>query len=108
MAIDDKTPSRPLSHRLLHTCSEVLLSFVFAGGLCMVLIIEICRNNHSCNDFGGVAFFVFSFLITVFVWSGLLALFRKYRDRLQSRIRLDITVVLITVALWAWYLINEL
>jgi len=105
---NDQGSSRPPIGRLLHTFAEVLLSFIFAGGLCMVLVIEMCRDNHRCNDFGGVAFFILSFLITIFAWSGLLSLFRKYRDKPQSRTRLDITVGLITVGLWAWYLISEI
>ena len=105
---NDKGSSRSSARRLLHTFAEVLLSFIFAGGLCIVLVIEMCRNNHQCNDFGGVAFFVFSFFISIFAWGGLLSLFKKYRDRPQSRTRLDITVAVITVGLWAWYLISEM
>ncbi len=108
MDTNEKSAQRSTSRRLLHTLAEVLLSFAFAGGLCIVLVIELCRDNYRCYDFGGVAYFVFSFLVTVFVWGGLLSLFKKYRDKPEARKRLDIAVGLTTVALWAWYLIFEL
>ena len=108
MEPNEQNSTRPVLNRLLHTLAEVLLSFLFAAGLCIVLMIELCRNNHSCNDFGGVAFFVLSAGIAIAAWATLLALFKKHRDRPQSRLRLDIAAVVVTVALWAWYLISEL
>jgi hypothetical protein len=100
--MDDKQPApqRPWQHRLLHTLGEVLLSFLFAGGVFLASLKLMCLNNHSCNVFGGVAFFVASFLVAIVIWGGYLSLVRKLRDRLPARKKLDIATAVVTVILW--------
>lgn len=93
-------PQRPWQHRLLHTAGEVLLSFLFAGGVFAGSVKLLCLNNNSCNDFGGVAFFVAGFIIAVMLWGWFLSLCKKLRDRPAARKRLDIAAAVVTVMLW--------
>ena len=100
--MDDNRPApqRPWQHRLLHTIGEVLLSFLFAGGVFLASVKLMCLNNHSCDDFGGVFFFVVGFIVAIVIWGWFLSLCRKLRDRLPARKTLDIATVIITVILW--------
>jgi hypothetical protein len=93
-------PQRPLLHRLLHTMGEVLLSFGFGGGVFFGLVDFICQGNSNCDDFGGIAFYLASFIIALLIWGGYLSLCRKLRDRLPARVKLDIATVIVTVTLW--------
>jgi hypothetical protein len=101
-AVDNKqaVPQRPWQHRLLHTVGEVLLSFLFAGGVFLVSVKLLCLNNRSCNGFGGVAFFVVGFLVAIVIWGWFLTLIQKLRDRLPARKKLDIATGVVTVILW--------
>ena len=101
--MDDKQPApqRPWQHRLLHTIGEVLLSFLFAGGVFLASVKLMCLNEYRCDDFGGVAFFVASFIVAIVIWGWFLSLCRKLRDRLPARKKLDIATTIITVILWA-------
>jgi hypothetical protein len=100
---DDKhaAPQRPWQHRLLHTIGEVLLSFMFAGGVFVASVKLMCLNNHNCDDFGGVAFFVAGFIVAILFWGWFLSLCKKLRDRLPARKKLDIATAITTVVLWA-------
>ena len=100
---DAATPERPLLHRLLHALAEAVGIFVFGGGLFIVGAEFLCLNNHYCNNMGGVAFFVFSFLVTLIVCSLLVSLFARFRTRLQARKRLDIALAVAAVFLWVLY-----
>jgi len=97
---EQSAQQRPWSHRLLHTISEVLLSFLLAGGVFLASAKLMCLNPYRCDDFGGLAFFVASFIVAILVWSWFLALCKKLRDRLPARKKLDIATVAITVTLW--------
>ena len=92
-------PQRPLSHRLMHTIGEVLLSFLFAGGVFLGSVGLMCLNKYRCDDFGGLAFFVASFIIAFVVWGWFISLCRKLRDRLPARKKLDIVTTILTVIL---------
>ncbi len=91
---------RPTLRRLMHTLIEVALSIPFAGGVFMASLRLMCLNNHACNDFGGVAFFVASFMVATVVWGMFLSLCKRFRDRPSARKVLDVSVVAITAALW--------
>ena len=97
---DQPAPQRPWQHRLLHTIGEVLLSFLFAGGVFLASVKLMCLNNHSCDDFGGIIFFLVGFLVAIVIWGWFLSLCRKLRDRLPARKKLDIATAIITVILW--------
>lgn len=101
-AMDNKQPApqRPWQHRLLHTIGEVLLSFLFAGGVFLASVKLMCLNNHSCDDFGGVIFFLVGFIVAIVIWGWFLSLCRKFRDRLSARKKLDIATAVVTVILW--------
>jgi len=101
-ATDNKQPApqRPWQHRLLHTIGEVLLSFLFAGGVFLASVKLMCLNNHSCDDFGGVFFFLVGFIVAILISGGYLALCRKLRDRLPARKKLDIATAVVTLILW--------
>ena len=100
MNSNQPTPERPLLHRLLHTFGEVLLSFLFGGGVFFGLVGFLCTDNSNCNDFGGIVFYLASFIVTLLIWGGYLSLCRKLRDRLSARVNLDIATVIATVILW--------
>ena len=100
---DAATPERPMLRRYLHALAEAVGIFVFGGGLFIVGAEFLCLNNHYCNNMGGVAFFVISFLITLVVCGFLVTLFGKFRIRLRARKRLDIALGVATVFLWALY-----
>lgn len=93
-------PQRPWQHRLLHTIGEVLLSFLFAGGLLMTSMNLICLNQFRCQDTSGIAYFVPIFIVTIVLWGWFLTLCKKLRDRPCARKKLDIATVIITVILW--------
>jgi uncharacterized BrkB/YihY/UPF0761 family membrane protein len=93
-------PQRPWLHRLLHTIGEVLLSFLFAGGVFLASVKLMCLNEYRCDDFGGVAFFVSSFIVALVIWGWFLWLCRKMRERQPARNKLDIATAIITVILW--------
>ncbi len=100
--VDNQQPSpqRPWQHRLLHTVGEVLLSFLFAGGVFFVSVQLMCLSPHRCNDFGGVAFAVAGFLFAIIVWGAFLSRVQALRDRLPARKKLDIATAALTVTLW--------
>ena len=99
---DDKQPApqRPWQHRLLHTIGEVLLSFLFAGGLFLVSVKLLCLNNRSCDGFGGIAFFLVGFIFAIVIWGWFLSLVKKLRDRPAARKNLDIATAVVTVIMW--------
>jgi sterol desaturase/sphingolipid hydroxylase (fatty acid hydroxylase superfamily) len=92
-------PERPLLHRLLHTIGEVLLSFLFGSGVFLGLVGFMCLDNYSCDGFGGIAFYLASFIVALLIWSGYLSLCRKLRDRVRARVKLDIATVVASVIL---------
>ena len=100
---DAATPERPLLRRMLHALAEAVGIFVFGGGLFIVGAELLCLNNHNCNNMGGVAFFVISFLFTLVVCGLLVSLFARFRLRLLGRKRLDIALGVETVFLWGLY-----
>jgi len=100
---DAATRERPLLHRLLHALAEAVGIFVFGGGLFIVGAEFLCLNNHNCNNMGGVAFFVFSFLVTLVVCGLLVSFFARLRTRLDARKKLDIAVGVASVFLWVLY-----
>jgi hypothetical protein len=93
-------PDRPLLHRLLHTMGELLLSFLFGGGVFFGLVEFICLGNSNCDDFGGIVFYLASFIVALLIWGGYLSLCKKFRDRLPARVKLDIATAIATVILW--------
>lgn len=97
-------PKRPWQHRLLHTIGEVLLSFLFAGGVFLASMKLMCLKPYTCDDFGGLAFAVFSFIVAIVIWGWFLSLCKKFRDRPLARKRLDIATLIITVILWVAFL----
>lgn len=97
---------RPLKIRLLHASMEVLLSFVFAGGLFLEVTRWVCLDNHQCNDFGGIAYMVFGLFVTMIAWSVFLSMCRRFRDRPVARKRLDIGISVVTAGLWLSYLLS--
>ena len=100
---DAATPERPLLRRMLHALAEAVGIFVFGGGLFIVGAEFLCLNNRYCNNMGGVAFFVLSFLVTLAVCGLLVSLFARFRTRLGARKKLDIALGVATVFLWALY-----
>lgn len=102
---NESPPQRPALRRLAHTIGEVVLSFLFAGGVCLMSIKLMCLNSHRCNDFGGVAFFVASFIVATLAWGIFLSQCKRLRDRLTARFRLDVSVIVITVVLWIMYFV---
>lgn len=101
-----KATQRRLRDRLLHATAEVLLSFVLAAGLFFGLYRLMCHYTHSCDNFGGVAFAILSFLMTLFVWGWFLSLCRTFRHRLAARIRLDAIAAFLTLSVWAAFLLS--
>lgn len=97
---NDEPPKRPILKRLAHTIGEVALSFLFAAGVCLVSIKLMCLDNHSCNDFGGIAFFVAGLIVAMFTWGMFLSLCKRFRDRPDARRKFDIVAVVVTVGLW--------
>ncbi len=91
---------RPLLHRLLHTIGEVLLSFLFGSGVFLGTVGFLCAKQYSCDDFGGIVFYLASFIFALLIWGGYLSLCRKLRDRLPARVKLDIATAIATVILW--------
>lgn len=102
---NDKPPQRPILRRLAHTIGEVALSFLFASGVCLVSIKLMCLDNHSCYDFGGVAFFVAGLLLAMFAWAMFLTLCKRFRDRPDARRKFDIGAVIVTVSLWIGFFV---
>lgn len=94
-------------HRLGHAVGEVALSFLFAGGVLLMSIKLMCRNNHSCNDFGGVAYLVAGCLVAAIAWGTYVSQCTRLRHRVRARLKLDIAVGIVTAALWAAILIME-
>ncbi|MGB5486993.1 MAG: hypothetical protein WBN06_06365 [Lysobacterales bacterium] len=103
---DENPPQRTAMQRLVHTIGEVALSFPFAGGVFLMSIKLMCLNNHYCNDFGGVAFFVASFIVATIAWGIFLSLCKRLRDRPAARFKLDVSVIVITVVLWIAYFVT--
>lgn len=101
---DAANAQRPLSRRLLHALAESIGIIIFGGGLFIVGAEFLCLNNHYCNNMGGVAFFVLSFLVTLIVCGQLVSLFARFRSRLDVRKKLDIAVAAAAVFLWVLYL----
>jgi hypothetical protein len=100
---DAAMPERPLLRRYLHALAEAVGIFVFGGGLFIVGAELLCLNNHYCNNMGGVAFFVLSFLVTLVVCGLLVSFFARFRTRLGARKKLDIAVGVAAVFLWVLY-----
>ena len=100
---DAVTPERPWLRRLLHALAEAVGILIFGGGLFIVGAEFLCLNNHYCNNMGGVAFFVLSFLVTLVVCSLLVSLFAKLRYKLDARKKLDMAVGVAAIFLWALY-----
>lgn len=94
---------RPWLRRLLHALAEAIGIFIFGGGLFIVGAEYLCSNNHYCNNMGGIAFFILSFLVTLIVCGILVTLFAKFRSRLNARKKLDIAVGVSAVLLWVLY-----
>jgi len=92
-----------MRHRLLHALAESVGIFVFGGGLFVVGAEFLCLNNHYCNNMGGVAFFVISFLVTIVVCGYLVSFFARLRNRLNARKKLDIAVGVGSAFLWILY-----
>jgi len=107
-AMDDNQPAaqRPWQHRLLHTIGEVFLSFLFAGGILMTSMKLMCLKPYRCDDFGGLAYAVASFIVAVVIWGWFISLCRKLRDRLPARKKLDIATAVITVILWLAFFLS--
>jgi hypothetical protein len=103
---NESPPQRPALRRLAHTIGEVALSFPFAGGVFLMSIKLMCLNNHYCNDFGGVAFLVASFMVATFAWGIFLSQCKRLRDRPAARFNLDVSVIVITVGLWIAYFVT--
>ena len=100
--VDNKQPApkRPWQHRLLHTIGEVLLSFLFAGGLLMTSMKVACMPKYSCQDMSAVGYLIPFLIVTIVLWSWFLSLCKKLRDRLPARKKLDISTAVVTVILW--------
>lgn len=100
---DAARPKRPWLRRYTHALAEAVGIFVFGGGLFIVGAELLCLDNHYCNNMGGVAFFVLSFLITLVVCGLLISFFSRLRHKLNARKRLDIAVGVAAIFLWALY-----
>ena len=101
--LDESRPQRSIWRRLAHTIAEVALSFLFAGAVFMMSVKLMCLNNYSCNDFGGVAFFVAGLLIAMLTWGLFLSLCKRFHDRPKARMRFDLSAVAVTVGLCIAY-----
>ncbi len=98
--VKQPAPQRPWQHRLLHTIGEVLLSFLFAGGILMTSMKLACMPKYSCQDMSAIAYFIPFFIVTIVIWSWFLSRCQKLRDQLPARKKLDIATAIITVILW--------
>ena len=101
-------PERPVFHRLLHAVGEAVLGVVLAGGLFVGIWELVCYGSSRCDDFTGLAYAIFSFIAALLICGMYFSLCRRFRNRLKARYRLDATVGVITVVVWAAYLIHSL
>ena len=101
-------PERPVLHRLLHAFGEAVLGLVLAGGLFVAIWELVCYGSTRCEDFTGLAYMIFSFIAALVISGVYISLCRRFRNRLNARVRLDTIVGVITLVVWAGYLIHAL
>ena len=105
---EPQDPKRPALQRLLHALGEAVLGLALGGGAFIGIWELLCSTPYRCDDFKGLAYMIFSLIAAILICGLFFTLCRTFRLRLKTRYRLDAIVAVITVGIWAWYLIKYL